>query len=68
MLTGRNVYPPLPTGGPMPTRRIFELIVVTSILLWPAKGTVKLWGRKALAQYPQGHTIHGIGEVLVNIL
>jgi hypothetical protein len=52
----------------LPTRRIFELIVVTSVLLWPAKGTVKLWGRKALAQYPEGHAIHGIGEVLVNIL
>jgi hypothetical protein len=58
---------PVPGGG-MPTRRIFELVVVTSVLLWPAKGTVKLWGRKALATYPVGHPIHGVGEVLVNIL
>jgi hypothetical protein len=58
----------LPTGGLMPTRRIFELVVITSVLLWPAKGTVKLWARKTLATYPTGHVIHGVGEVLVNIL
>lgn len=52
----------------MPTRRIFELVVITSVLLWPAKGTVKLWARKTLATYPTGHVIHGVGEVLVNIL
>ena len=52
----------------MPSRRIFELVIITSVLLWPAKGTVKLWARKTLAAYPEGHTIHGVGEVLVTIL
>ena len=52
----------------MPTRRIVELVVITSVLLWPAQGVVKLWARKALNQYPAGHTVHGVGEVLVTIL
>lgn len=52
----------------MPTRRIFELIVVTNVLFWPARSTVKLWGRKQLAVRPTGTLLHGAGEVIVTIL
>lgn len=52
----------------MPTRRIFELIVVTNVLFWPARSTVKLWARKQLATRTPGTVLHGTGEVLVTIL
>jgi hypothetical protein len=52
----------------MPTKRIFELIVVTNVLFWPARSTVKLWGRKQLAVRQPGTVLHGAGEVLVTIL
>jgi hypothetical protein len=52
----------------MPTRRIFELIIVTQILFWPAKATVRLWGRKQLTTRQPGDTLHGVGEVLVTVL
>jgi hypothetical protein len=52
----------------MPTRRIFELIVVTNVLFWPARSTVKLWGRKQLASRNPGTVLHGAGEVIVTIL
>lgn len=52
----------------MPTRRIFELIVVTNVLFWPARSTVKLWGRKQLATRLPGSVLHGVGEVVVTIL
>ncbi len=52
----------------MPTRRIFELIVVTNILFWPARATVRTWGRKQLAAAQPGSVMHGIGEVIVTLL
>lgn len=52
----------------MPTRRIFELIVVTNVLFWPARSTVKLWGRKQLATRLPGTFLHGAGEVITTIL
>lgn len=52
----------------MPTRRIFELVVITNVLFWPARSTVKLWGRKQLAVQPEGSFLHGAGEVIVTLL
>jgi hypothetical protein len=55
-------------GGQMPTRRIFELIVITNVLFWPARSTVRLWAKKQLATQPPGSILHGTGEVIVTIL
>lgn len=52
----------------MMTRRIFEGIVVVSILLWPAKSTVKAWGKKQLTVRQPGEFMHGVGEVIVTVL
>ena len=52
----------------MPTRRIFELVVVVGVLLMPAKATLKHWGRRQLAVQPPGSVMHGVGEVLVTVL
>lgn len=52
----------------MPTKRIFELIVVTNILFWPARSTVRLWGKRQLAVAQPGTILHTAGEVIVSIL
>ena len=52
----------------MPTRRIFELIVVTSILIRPAFGLVHLWAHKALQSQPQGTITHGVAEIVTVII
>jgi hypothetical protein len=52
----------------VPNRRVFELIVITNVLFWPARSTVKLWGRKQLAVRAPGSFLHGAGEVIVTLL
>jgi hypothetical protein len=52
----------------VPTRRIFELVIVTNMLFWPARATVRLWGKKQLATSQPGSIWHGVGEVIVTIL
>lgn len=52
----------------VPTRRIFELIVVTEILFLPARSTVRLWGKKQLAIRPPGSLLHVAGEVIVTLV
>ena len=52
----------------MPTRRIFELVVITNVLFWPARSTIRLWGKKQLAVRDPGTVLHGVGEVLVTLL
>jgi hypothetical protein len=54
--------------APVPTRRIFELIVITNVLFWPARSTVRLWGKKQLATQNPGSILHGVGEVIVTLL
>jgi hypothetical protein len=63
----------LGTGSPrqedeLPTRRIFELIVITNVLFWPARSTVKLWGKKQLATQPAGSALYTTGEVIATLL
>jgi hypothetical protein len=55
-------------GGPMPTRRIFELVIITGVLLFPARATVRLWAKRQLGSQPDGSLLHGIGEVVVTVL
>lgn len=52
----------------MPTRRIFELIIVTEILFLPARSTVKLWGKKQLAIRNPGTPLHVVGEIIVTLV
>ena len=52
----------------MPTRRIFELIIITGVLLFPARQTVRLWAKRQLGSQPEGTLLHGIGEVVVTVL
>jgi hypothetical protein len=52
----------------MPTRRIMELTVVVGALLWPARATVRTWGRKQLATAQPGSVRYGVGEVIVTIV
>jgi hypothetical protein len=52
----------------VPTRRIFELIVITNVLFWPARSTVRLWGKKQLATRQPGDLLHGAGEVIVTLI
>lgn len=43
------------------------MVVVTGILMVPARSTVRHWGRRQLAIRPEGSVMHGVGEVLVTI-
>lgn len=52
----------------MPTRRIFELSLITAVLVRPAFGTIKLWARKTLGSQNPGTVTHGIAEIVVNVL
>lgn len=52
----------------MPTRRVFELMIVTGVLLTPALGTMKMWARKTISTSSQGSVSHGIGEMMVVLL
>lgn len=52
----------------MPTRRIFELIVITNVLFWPARSTIRLWGRMQLSAGAPGSVRHGVGEVICTLL
>lgn len=52
----------------MPNRRTFYLIVMVTVLAFPARQTVRQWGRRQLAIHPEGTVMNGVGEVLVTIL
>jgi len=48
----------------MPTRRVFELILITVVLWDLGKGTVKLWTRKTWMSTTSGRPAHGAAEVV----
>jgi hypothetical protein len=52
----------------MPNRRGFLLIVMTVTLMFPARQTVRAWGKRQLLARPAGTVLHGAGEVVVTIL
>jgi hypothetical protein len=52
----------------MPTRRIFELTIVTAILVRPAFGLIHLWAAKTLGTQQQGSIMHGIAEVVTVVI
>lgn len=46
----------------MPTRRIFELVLITSLAVHPVIGMVRLWAAKTLQGAPGG-VAHGTAEI-----
>jgi hypothetical protein len=52
----------------VPTRRIFELVVITGVLLFPARATVRLWAKRQLGSQPAGTLLHGAAEVVITVL
>lgn len=51
----------------MPTRRTFELMILTVIAMKPIGGLVKLWAHKALITAPAGSLKRPVAEVGVVI-
>lgn len=48
----------------MPTRRIFELMIVVAIAVRPAFGLAHMWAVKALGTSPEGSIVHKTGEIV----
>jgi hypothetical protein len=48
----------------MPTRRIFELILITVVLWDVGKGTAKLWTRKTWSSTNPGSIAHETADVV----
>jgi hypothetical protein len=51
----------------VPTRRMFELMIVTVIAMKPIGGLVKLWAHKSLMTAPADSTKRSVAEVGVVI-
>jgi hypothetical protein len=47
----------------VPTRRIFELIVVTAIVLHPVFGMFRMWAQKTLANPDANGLFRGAAEI-----
>lgn len=47
----------------MPTRRIMELVVITSLAMRPVFGMVRLWAAKTLAETHPAGIAHGAAEI-----
>lgn len=52
----------------MPTRRIFELIIVGAILARPAFGLIHLWAVKTLGTQEPGTIAHGAAQVVAVLI
>jgi hypothetical protein len=50
-------------GGSVPTRRIFELILVTVVLWDLGKGSIRLWERKTWASTPTTDPLHRVADL-----
>ena len=48
----------------MVTRRIFEVVVITSVLLVPVLGSARLWARKTMAGTQAGSPMQRVAEVV----
>lgn len=56
--------PYTPRGYPVPTRRIFEMTVITVVLLHPVLGMARLWAAKTLADAKPGSVLYGTAEIV----
>jgi hypothetical protein len=48
----------------MPTRRIFELMIVTVLATRPAFGLARVWAHKTLGNSAPGSVSHGAAEIV----
>lgn len=48
----------------MPTRRVFELILVTVVLWDLGKSSIRLWTRKTWAVTQPGSLAHGTADIV----
>ena len=48
----------------MPTKRIFDLTVLTILLTKPAFGLAKMAARRWSAQYPEGSALETVGDAI----
>lgn len=55
---------PIPQGVSVPTRRVFEMTVITVLLLHPVLGLARLWAAKTLAETRPGSVVHGAAEIV----
>jgi hypothetical protein len=44
------------------------MVIIVNMLFWPARSTVRLWGKKQLATNQPGTVMHGVGEVIVTLV
>lgn len=47
----------------MPTRRTFELVVITIVLMQPVLAMAKLWSVKTMGTAKEGTVLHGAGQI-----
>jgi hypothetical protein len=52
----------------MPNRRGYLLTVIVVTLMFPARQTVRGWGRRQLIARDPGTILHSAGEIVVTIL
>lgn len=62
--SGRSLF----LGIVMPTRRTFELIVVTVLAMRPAMSLFHVWAAKTLGQQQPGSVAHGVAEIVTVVL
>ena len=48
----------------MPTRRVMELIVITTLLIHPVMGVARLWAAKTLGTAQPGTASHTTAEIV----
>lgn len=48
----------------MPTRRIFELVLITVVLWDLGKGSLRIWTRKTWAQTTPGSPAHEAADIV----
>lgn len=48
----------------MPTRRIFEVVVVTVVLMHPVMAMARLWAHRKLSTAQPGSVTYGAAEIV----
>lgn len=48
----------------MPTRRIFEVVIITAVLIHPVMGMARLWAHRTLGNAQPGTVAHGAAEIV----
>lgn len=51
----------------MPTRRILEVAIVTTLLMHPIMGLARLWAGKTMLTSQNGTVSHGAAEIVAVI-